>query len=185
MTHEELFLKRDFDTLYTQNEAFIYYMCKHYFNLGIEYDELVGCANLAFVKCLKTFNPAVSKWLTYFSKAINNEILMLNRKQKKYQGTISLQAILSQDQDGNTLTLEETICSEVAMADEVIDEIATREVYALIEELGKFQKEVINLRLQGKKQEEIAGALGITQSCVSRVIASSKLKLMKLYKKGA
>ena len=185
MTNEELFLNRDFDTLYTQNEAFIYYMCNRYLNLDIEYEELIGCADLAFTKCLKTFNPTASKWITYFSTVITNEILMLNRKQRKYQGNISLQEILSQDLDGHTLTLEETICSEVSVADEIIDDVAKQEIYVLIEQLGKLQKQVIYLWLEGKKQIEIARALGITQSYVSRVIASSKLKLMELYKKGA
>lgn len=185
MTNEELFLRKDFDTLYTRNEAFTHYICKRYLNLGIEYEELLGCANIAFVICTKTFNPTNSRWLTYFSKVLTNEILMLNRKQRKWKTVVSLQDTLALDHEGHELTLEDVIEADTVVADEIIDHLAAKELYVLIQGLNQKQQEVMELFLKGKKQKEIGRLLGISQSYVSRLIASITMELKELYKQGA
>ena len=91
-TNEELFLVGDIDRLYSENTGLMHHLCRKFGNTGIEYDELFGQCEIAFMKAYKTFKASQAKWATYFSFVANNEILMYLRKQKKYGSMLSLNA---------------------------------------------------------------------------------------------
>ncbi|MEG2374954.1 MAG: sigma factor [Niameybacter sp.] len=101
MINEDLFRIGDYDNLYAQNIAFMYKHMKRFQNLLIEQDDLLGCGNLAFMKAIKTYDPNTSKWLTYFSRLMTNEILMLRRKTQRHRTCISLETVTVAI-DGNT-----------------------------------------------------------------------------------
>lgn len=185
MTNEELFLIGDFDTLYTRNERFLHYTCKKFTNLGFEYEDLVGCANLAFAKSIRTFNPSVSKWLTYFSKLITNEILILNRKNKKHLGVLHLEDIIATDTEGHTLCIGDIVSDDMQLQDEVLDGIILQEMRESMKGLKEREKLIMELHLQGNTQSAIAQRIGISQSYVGRLIALSRTKLKRMYEKGA
>lgn len=181
MTNEELFLIGDLDSLYRQNERYIHHICKKYLNLGIPYDDLVGCADLAFMKAIKQFNPNQSKWLTYYSRIISNEILMLNRKQRRWNDCISLQKVINEDGGGHMLTLEETLQSE----DELYSKVLTKEVARALRKLPAIQQQVMLLTLDGNTQKSIGKRLGLSQSYISRVLQASRKQLKNKYIQGA
>lgn len=173
MTNEELFLAKDYEALYKKNERFMHHICRKYFNLGIPYDDLIGCADLAFMKAIKSFSPTQAKWLTYFSKIIINEILMLNRQQNKWNQLISLQEVINKDDSGHEFTLEETIY----IKDSYMDKDYLFEIDQAVDELTEVQRIVLKFTLEGKTQRVIGKALRLSQPQISRILQTTRRQL--------
>lgn len=184
MTNEELFNNGEFERLYIENEAFIYHLAKRFKNLGIDVEEIIGCANLAFTKALRGFNPGQSKWISYFSSCMTCEILMYHRKNKKHMGTMSLEQVLNTDTKGNELTLENVLADEHILEKEVIDKITVREVLILTNDLPPREKEALRLHIIGTRQEDIGKQLELSQAYVSRLIRRIQKQLKQDYYKG-
>lgn len=172
------------EELYKKNTGLVHYICKKFGNLQIEYEELEACGNIAFTKCIKSFNPDASKFATYFSRVLTNEILMLQRKQKKHQEVLSLDHTIAHDVDGKAMKLEELVNDGTHMEQDIENKLILAQAMSAIESLEGIQKETMQLFIQGKNQHEIGKALGISQSYVSRVIASTQKKLRKLCRRG-
>ncbi len=185
MTNEELFKLGDYDTLYTRNLPFMHSIAKRFKNLPIETDDLVGCGDIAFMKCLDKYKPDTSKWLTYFSKLMINEILMLNRKASKHVRCISLESVLMVGSDNKEITLSQRISTEALLEDEVLNKVAVQEVLELTKRLPEKEREALRLHLLGTRQVDIGRQLGMTQAYVSRLIKKITNELYKQYEKGA
>ena len=87
LSNEELFLMGNVEKLYEKNQPFMNFIAKKYASqdclLGeLEFDDCIGCGNIAFVKALKSFNPDKCKWTTYFSKIMINEIMHLKPRDR-------------------------------------------------------------------------------------------------------
>lgn len=174
MTNEELFLSGNFELLYSQNEGLMHHICKKYLNLGIPYEDLVGCGDLAFMKAIKQFDPTQAKWLTYYGRILHNEILMLNRKQQRWNNSISLQKVITEDIDGHVLTVEDTLSYEEDLCKRVI----AKDMLEAIKRLSKLQQQVLLLTLEGNNQKGIGVRLGFSQSYVSRILQASRKQLL-------
>jgi DNA-directed RNA polymerase specialized sigma subunit len=101
-TNEELFLeyKKETDsyikdeilsTLYKQNKNFPHQIAKGFKNSILPYDEIVNLAVVGMVKSFKTYDPNHSKFTTYSSKLMTNEILMELRKVEYKKKCISIE----------------------------------------------------------------------------------------------
>lgn len=182
-TNEEIFLAGDVELLYTKNTGIMHHIVKGFMNTGVEYDELFGLCELAFMKAYKTFNVTV-KWATYFTRVAQNEILMYLRKQKKWNNNVSFNEIIGTDNNGKSLALECTLRADIDIEG---DFIATDEIELLracINELEPKDRQIIELSLQGLKQGAIAESMGVTQTAVSRRLKRIYFKLRKKYEKG-
>ena len=137
---------------------------------------LGGLGTLGLIKAVNSFNPERNiKLATYASRCIENEILMQLRKSVKTKCEISFDEPLNVDWDGNELLLSDVLGSD---ADVVCRDIEEREerglLRRLVSELGEREREIIELRygLRGGRdmtQKEVADALGISQSYISRL----------------
>lgn len=172
------------EELYKKNTGLVHYICKKFGNLQLEYEDLEACGNIAFTKCIKSFNPDASKFATYFSRVLTNEILMLQRKQKRHQEVLSLDYTIAHDAEGKSMKLEELVSDGTHMEQDIENKMLLAQAMSAIESLEGVQKETMQLFIQGKNQHEIGKALGISQSYVSRVIASTQKKLRKLCRRG-
>lgn len=157
----------------------MHHLCRKFSNTDIEYDDLFGLCELAFMKAYKTFN-ATTKWATYYVRIATNEILMQIRKRKKIKDETSLQAILNTDIDGNEQTLESILPSGINIEQDYLDREELERLRTAIEQLTGKHKEVIELKLRGIKQNDIGVKLGISQSYVSRLEKAAMAKLKKL-----
>ena len=114
------------------------------------------------------------KLATYASRCIENEILMFLRKGIGSK-EISLDEPLNVDFDGNELLLSDVLFEDDDCVSRSIE--AQEEKIALhkaLSTLSKRENEIITMRygLCGKKpltQKEVADALGISQSYISRL----------------
>lgn len=106
---------------------------------------------------------------------IENEILMHFRANRKTSNDVYLGDTLEVDKDGNPLTIEDTISSDLDLAEDLEVKIRWEKVAKIIKNMDdEREKEIIILRygLDNKKpltQREVAQRLNISRSYVSRI----------------
>ena len=115
------------------------------------------------------------KFATYASRCIENEILMHFRAGRKRAQDVSLSELIETGSDGAALELQDVVAGE----EDLLEELSARENARLLRSavervLTDQEREVICRRyglfgFQGCKQREVAQALGISRSYVSRI----------------
>ncbi|MCL2455995.1 MAG: sigma-70 family RNA polymerase sigma factor [Defluviitaleaceae bacterium] len=118
---------------------------------------------------------------------IANEILMYLRNLKKNAGTISLQDIVGIDHDGNEVRVEDKLADDKNEIDiQVSERIQLKKLHDIMcKVLHGREKLVILMRyglgptMEEMTQREIAGALEISRSYVSRIEKKALTKLRK------
>jgi RNA polymerase sporulation-specific sigma factor len=150
-------------------------------------DDLISIGTIGLIKAVETFCPEKKiKLATYASRCIENEILMVLRKNQS-RLEISIDEPLSADWDGNELLLSDILGTEDDVVSREIESQAEREMLRhAVSELGSREQEIMTLRfgLSGGKertQKEVAETIGISQSYISRlekkIIRKLKAKL--------
>ena len=101
------------------------------------------------------------------------------RSQKKLAGEVSINDTIDVDRDGNPLTYMDVVCSDEDIAEEIDRKILTEKMLKSVNQLlDKRERQIIMMRygLGGDTpltQREIAQALGISRSYVSRIEKSA------------
>jgi len=160
---------------------------KYYASYG-DTDELLSVGSLGLIKAVDSFNSEKgTRFATYGSKCIQNEILMFFRAKKKSEYEVSINETIDIDKDGNPLTYLDIISVDDTMAERIELDGHIERVRALTEKvLNEREKEIIVLRygLMGylpKTQREVAKHLGISRSYVSRIEKKALEKLRSAF----
>ena len=173
------------ERLINHNLRLVAHIVKKYSNAG-EADDLISVGVIGLIKAINTFKEEKGTQLsTYASRCIENEILMLIRVNKKHNGVYSLEEKLGQDNEGNEITLLDTIGTEI---DDEIDKVETKVVG---DNLVKKLKKVLSPRefslicmrygvnnTPALTQREVAKKLGISRSYISR-LENKALKIIQ------
>ena len=164
------------EELIVHNLRLVVYIARKFESSGLILDDLIQIGTVGLIKAVETFSPGKNiKLATYASRCIETEILMVLRKQSSRKGEISLEEPLNVDWDGNELLLSDLLGTE---ADAVVQQVESQSeqatLYACMEELSDRDRYIIAARygLLGYKehtQKEVADALGISQSYISRL----------------
>ena len=115
------------------------------------------------------------KLATYASRCIENEILMYLRKTHKMRQEVSLDEVLSIDNEGNEMMLADVLGDpNPSVLTEMTSDEDIQNLYTAVGKLKKREKEIIVMRfgLYGETaltQKEVADTLGISQSYISRL----------------
>ena len=162
--------------LIEHNLRLVVFLSKKYENTGIDLEDLVSIGTIGLIKGVNTYKMDKNiKLATYVSRCIDNEILMFLRKNKRRKGEVSFEDSLSYDSEGNELHLEDILGTEDNLVTRPIEEELEKKIlYTELENLNARDKEIMTMRygLLGKKemtQKEVAEALGISQSYISRI----------------
>ena len=151
------------------------HIVKKYYAVSGEQDDLISIGTIGLIKAVETYNlEKKTKFATYASRCIENEILMYFRARRKTAGDVSLEDPLDTDRDGNSLTLMELVSDEediITRLDLTLKAEKLRKVFGVLE--GREQR-VLRLRygLDNRPpmtQREVARKLGISRSYVSRL----------------
>lgn len=164
------------DTLVEHNLRLVVYLAKKFENTGIGTEDLVSIGTIGLMKAVASFNPDKNiKLATYAAKCIENEILMFLRKNSALRAEVSIDEPMNVDWDGNELVLADVLGTD---GEEIHRGIEEQEERAFIRHavglLGERDRTIIVMRfgLSGKReytQKEVADALGISQSYISRL----------------
>ena len=171
--------------LIEHNLRLVAHIAKKYQGAGASQDDLISIGTIGLIKAVSTYSGKKSTRLaTYAAKCIENEILMSIRASRRVRQEISLSLPIGVDKDGNEINLNDILGSD---PDEIIDSISAKiqagKLYdAISAALSERERTVIIWRygLMGKDalpQREIARALGISRSYVSRIEKKALEKL--------
>ena len=162
--------------LVEHNLRLVAYIAKRFENTGANIEELISIGTVGLMKAVSTFNKSKSiKLATYASRCIENEILMFLRKSSSQRREISIDEPLSVDWDGNELLLSDILGSDADVVSKEMEEDEERRLLReAVNELSTRERVIIEMRfglLDGEEmtQKEVADALGISQSYISRI----------------
>ena len=173
--------------LIEHNLRLVAHIVKKYASSSEEQDELISIGTIGLIKAVSSFKyDKGTKFATYASRCIENEILMNFRSNKKTSGDTYISDPVEIDKDGNALTLMDLIDDGVDIHEQVDILIRSKQLYIFLKKcLDPREYDIIVYRygLYGSSphtQNETAKKLNISRSYVSRIEkkAISKLKVM-------
>ena len=164
------------DALILHNLRLVVYLAKKYEGSGVPSEDMVSIGTIGLIKAVNTFTPERSiKLATYASRCIGNEILMYLRKSSNRRQEASIDEPLNIDGDGNELLLSDVLSSEADQVGQRLEQDAERaSLRRSVEQLSPRERQIMELRfglLDGveRTQKEVADAIGISQSYISRL----------------
>jgi len=174
------------DMLIEHNLRLVVYIAKRFENTGAGIEELVSIGTVGLIKAISTFNKEKNiKLATYASRCIENEILMFIRKSSVHKREVSIDEPLSVDWDGNELLLSDILGSESDSVSRRMEEDEERRlIREAVKNLNSRERVIIEMRYGLKNgneltQKEVADALGISQSYISRLEKKIMVELRK------
>ncbi|MBR4110028.1 MAG: RNA polymerase sporulation sigma factor SigK [Oscillospiraceae bacterium] len=175
----ELSAKGDLDArniLIERNLRLVAHIMKKYYAQVSEQEDLISIGTIGLIKGITTFDPAKGARLaTYAARCVENEILMHFRSQKKSSQDVSLSDYIETGTDGAALSLMDVVSQDEDLLEQVTSRELMRQVGKAVEtQLTPQEKQVICMRygLGGQtpcRQREVAQAVGISRSYVSRI----------------
>lgn len=173
--------------LIERNLRLVAHVAKKYSTSKVEQDDLISIGTIGLIKGINSFNVEKGARLsTYVSRCIDNEILMHLRATKKLGAEVYLNEPIGKDKDDNVVTLQEVLeNNERNIEDEVDIKMKVKLLYEKMKSLLKDREKTIlelHFGLDGSKpktQNEIARAMGISRSYVSRIETKALEKLAR------
>jgi len=160
-----------------QHKKLVYHIIGKYYNNNgyLEYSDFVSHGLFGLYKAILTFDVNKgNKFASYAVICIDNEIKMMFRRLRKHQNVLSINTILSKDNEGHVLQYEDVLQD---MKDEVsFDMVILKDTIKDVE-LTDLEKKVVSLRMKDKTQEEISEILGFSQSYISRILRRAQHKI--------
>ena len=189
---EEEQMIRNIDTeearssLIEHNLRLVAFIAKRFENTGANIEELISIGTVGLIKAIGTFNSDKNiKLATYASRCIENEILMFIRKTSSQKKELSIDEPLSVDWDGNELLLSDVLGSDSDVVTKDMEDDEERKILlGAVSNLNDRERIIIELRFglrNGREltQKEVADALGISQSYISRLEKKIMSRLRK------
>lgn len=164
------------ETLIVHNLRLVVYIARKFESTGVHLEDLISIGTIGLIKAVETFHPEKNiKLATYASRCIENEILMHLRKTAQYRNEISIDEPLNVDWDGNELLLSDLLGTDEDVVNRGIETEAERNVLLeAVQRLAPRERQIMEMRFgllngQEKTQKEVADAIGISQSYISRL----------------
>ena len=162
--------------LIEHNLRLVVYIAKKFDNTGVGVEDLISIGTIGLIKSINTFNPGKNiKLATYASRCIENEILMYLRRNHKTRMEVSIDEPLNVDWDGNEMMLSDILGTEPDIISRPIEQSAEQAMLlSAVDRLSDRERQIMHLRfgLRGgteHTQKEVADAIGISQSYISRL----------------
>ena len=170
--------------LIEHNLRLVVYIAKKFDNTGVGVEDLISIGTIGLIKAVSTFDcDKGTRFATYTSRCIENEILMYFRNKKKSAQDVYISDPIDTDKDGNALTLLDIMATDDNIFDIIDLRIKSDRLYILLQQcLEPRDRQILAMRygLYGTPpltQREVAKKLGISRSYVSRIEKRAILEL--------
>ncbi len=170
--------------LIEHNLRLVAHIIKKYYAASRDQEDLISIGTIGLIKAVSTFDcEKGTRFATYASRCVENEILMFFRSKRKSAGDVFISDPIDTDKDGNALTLLDVMSQEDDMLDRVDLQLRSEELHRCIDSvLDCRERQIITLRygLRGQlplTQREVAKLLHISRSYVSRLEKKALEKL--------
>ncbi len=179
------------EKLIIHNLRLVVYIARKFDSFNTSLEDLISIGTIGLIKAVNTFCIDRNiKLATYASRCIENEILMYLRKISARKSEISIDEPLNIDWDGNELLLSDILGSdgeEISREIELEDEKNMLNLFVC--QLPVREKQIMEMRFgmngyDEYTQREVAEALGISQSYISRLEKRIITKLKKQIEKS-
>ena len=118
---------------------------------GAARDDLAQEGAMALIKAVRSYSPDKgTKFATYASRCIENEVLMHLRSIKKLGAEVYLEDTIGKDKDDNTVSLQEVIENDEKSIEDVVDlKFKIKRLYDKMKEvLIEREKIIIEMRFR-------------------------------------
>lgn len=173
-------------TLIERNLRLVVYIARKFDNTGVDKEDLVSIGTVGLIKAVNSFRPDKNiKLATYASRCIENEILMYLRRVVRLKMEVSLDEPLNVDWEGNELLMSDVLGTDPDIVSKNLEAGVERQLLRnAVNRLSRREKEIMQLRFglgggEEKTQKEVADALGISQSYISRLEKKIIFRLRK------
>jgi RNA polymerase sporulation-specific sigma factor len=169
------------------NMRLVAHIARKYINSGYDNEDLISAGTVGLIKAIDTFDYSKgSRLVTYASRCIENELLMMLRHDKKKSREISLYEPIGTDKEGNELNLIDIINEDsLEVLDDMIHHYHMEALPGYMESaITSREKTILAMRygLDGRSamtQKDVASHLNISRSYVSRIEKRALHKLRK------
>lgn len=171
--------------LIEHNLRLVAHVVKKYESSGEDIEDLISIGTIGLIKAIKTYNHDRGvKLATYAARCIDNEVLMHLRNIRKLRQEVSIYDPIGYDKEGNEISLMDVLTSDSEILDIIQARMQGEQIMDKMDALNSREREVIEMRYglcNGFKetQRDIARALGISRSYVSRIEKRAVNKLIK------
>lgn len=176
--------------LIERNLRLVVYIARKFENTGINVEDLISIGTIGLIKAINTFKVDKKiKLATYASRCIENEILMYLRRTVRLKNEVSFDEPLNTDWEGNELLLSDVMGTDSDVVYKDIEvSVETELLNQALTKLNKRERRIIEMRygLSGgeeQTQKQVADALGISQSYISRLEKKIISRLKKEFSK--
>lgn len=171
------------------NLRLVAHIVKKYNNFERDMDDLISIGIIGLIKAINTYDiEKGNRLVTYASRCIENELLMMLRQERKCSKELSLYEPIGTDKEGNEINLLDIVEYDSAdIADHIIlEDNITALYHAIQSNLDVRERKVLTMRygLYGMRpltQREVASALDISRSYVSRIEKKALNKLRRSF----
>lgn len=179
------------EKLIVHNLRLVVYIARKFETAPTGIEDLISIGTIGLIKAVNTFcSDRNIKLATYASRCIENEILMHLRKISSKRNEISIDEPLNIDWDGNELLLSDLLGSEPDEVGRGIEQEDERhQLNGFVCGLPPRERQIMEMRfgMNGYPeytQKQVADALGISQSYISRLEKRIIVKLKKQIEKA-
>ena len=162
--------------LIERNLRLVTHIMKKYYAQTADQEDLISIGTIGLIKGITTFDASKGARLaTYAARCVENEIFMYFRSQRKSSHDVSLSDYIETDTDGASLSLMDVVYAEEDLTEQIGNREQVRQIRKLVDTcLTEQEKQVIVMRYgledrPPQRQREVADAIGISRSYVSRI----------------
>ncbi len=171
------------------NLRLVAHIVKKYNNFERDMDDLISIGTVGLIKAINTFDmDKGNRLVTYASRCIENELLMMIRQERKCARELSLYEPIGTDKEGNEIRFLDIVeCEEEDITEHLCLEEDVRQLYTSMKKtLEHRELQVLTLRygLFGffpHTQRQVADQLQISRSYVSRIEKKALSKLRRAF----
>lgn len=171
------------ETLIVHNLRLVAHIAKKYRNVA-DREDLISIGTIGLIKAVSTFSESKGALSAYAARCIENEILMSFRRDRKLVETVSIEEPVGADKEGNAKKLGDVLVTgEESVFETVQGRLdAERLIETMRRTLSGREYTVLMLRFglhdrTPLRQREVANALHISRSYVSRIETRALSKL--------
>lgn len=171
------------------NLRLVAHIVKKYNNFERDLDDLISIGTIGLIKAINTYDiEKGNRLVTYASRCIENELLMMLRQERKCSKELSLYEPIGTDREGNEINLLDIVeCDNTDITEHIMQEDNVTLLYHTLHTLlDERERKVLTLRyglygIQPLTQREVASALNISRSYVSRIEKKALSKLRRSF----
>lgn len=175
------------ETLICHNLRLVAHIVKKYYTVSGGQDDFISIGTIGLIKAVDTYDcTRTTRFASYASRCIENELRMQLRHTRHEAGTVSLQEPLETGADSGMLTLADVLPDLATMEEDCELRDAAAQLRQLVTALPEREQQILTLRygLNGavpQTQQQIAAQFGISRSYVSRLEKHALARLRRAW----